>query len=341
LEIRTRDSVILDYEVDFPTSTRLEWSLYSLGAARFTAVALGSIEPWGRHRRAGVLEIAAPDYDQALASFAQRTNDREFISRLSDTFVDACGTLESINRVLEGTQVPKATESRQLLTNLVDVLAKLMAFHVLNWAIPFEDIERTLTSLLGSRRRARESLLRMLVPITSAHMTDFYELAAAASLKLRNGEFDRGNVAELASAVAYLQAPGLAKGSFEEEEQLVEYLTSFEDKEWQYAEDAQNGREVSRWEMQREVWLMVLATDGSVRSLDQIAALVGACRLAAEEEEQRRRFQARSLRNLRRICNHHGFDLDEFVPRDVPDAPRPSSPLLGRTLESWRWLHAG
>ncbi|MBX7266893.1 hypothetical protein KIF24_13235 [Micromonospora sp. Llam7] len=335
MESRWRDLVILDYEVDFPAASRLELALYSAGAALFPRVLLGEPAPWGRHRRPGVLEIPAVRYDRLLDDFGARCADPSFVRRLGARLHACLDRLARATRRLE----PPAPPRRGRIVKAVEALAELMAFHVLNWALPLDDIRRWLARLTGSPHAARGLLMRLLVPTNPAHLADFAALAASAHHDLRAGDWSPRRAAQLATDVGHLQSPGLAR-PFDDPAVLETYLRSLGPDDAAYLDAMRSARDDARRRLARDTALLLL-TAGDAAAVARTWALTTVCRLAAEEEEQRRRWQGRSLRAIGTAAAHQRVAPDRLLPRAChlpptpPEAPRP---IVDPTAAGWAWL---
>jgi len=344
LETRWRELIILDYELDFPQNSQLELALYSLGAARFTHVLLGEPQSWGVHRRPGILEIRESEYERALDLFACQVRDLVYVRSLTSKFMDLRARLELANRPAESdlSKIAGPDNALVVLRHIVDLLADLMAFHVLNWSVPFDALGKYLGDVLGSPDRGREWLMAMLVPLTSAHLTDFFELVTSASAEMGRGTWDDERSHALADAIGHLQAPGLAERPFEDGQVLEAYLASLADGEIEQLSRMAAARLAAQRALARKVSELYLATDGSAAALAEAAAVVAMCRLAAEEEEQRRRWQSRALRNIRLLASEFSIDLDELIPLEChrPDGVAGTQGLLAPHGTSWDWLNA-
>jgi hypothetical protein len=344
LETRWRELIILDYELDFPQNSQLELALYSLGAARFTRVLLGEAQAWGVHRRPGILEVTEGEYERALNLFARKVRDLGFVRGLTSKFIDLQAQLERANGPAEDdlSTIGSPDIALDVLRHIVDLLADLMAFHVLNWSVPYDAMGKYLGDVLGSPDCGRECLMVMLVPLTSAHLTDFFEVVTSASVEMERGTWDEERSRALADAIGHLQAPGLAERGFEDGRALGDYVASLGDGQVEQLSRMTAGRLAAQRALARKVSELYLTTDGSAEALAEAAAVVAMCRLAAEEEEQRRRWQSRALRNVRLLAREFSVNLDELIPVDChrPEGVVEIPKLLAPHSTSWKWLDA-
>jgi hypothetical protein len=203
MESRWRDWVTLDYEIDFPEASRFEVAVYGAGAAAFPRVVLGVSSSWGIHRRPGVLDIPRGEYTARLNAFSRLSTDLEFAHGLSRRFDSICGALAALNQNVERSPDDQTADS---ISALIDQLVELMAFHVLNWAIPLKRFRRILADVLGDDKRAGESLMRLFVSFRPAHLSDFAETALAAAQKVGEEDWSERDTAELFTLVDALQA---------------------------------------------------------------------------------------------------------------------------------------
>jgi hypothetical protein len=154
VELRGRGIVTLDYEVDFPDAPIHELSLYSSGATKFPLV-LGESAPWGAVRRHGVLDIVETEYERVLDLLNLEALNSSRLDQLERQFLTALRELQDAlgaARPHEG--LPSAAHRSMEI---------LMAFHVLNWAVPWNAVNELFGRLVG-RRQGREALLQVLSP---------------------------------------------------------------------------------------------------------------------------------------------------------------------------------
>jgi hypothetical protein len=330
--------VVLDYEIDFPTCTALEWSLYSVGVTRFRRLAMNEDVSWGRHRRPGVLEIPTDDYEATLHRFGRSVWNPTFVRWLSDQVTAVCARLIESNLPLEDPRAARGLDAGAAVRATVDALADLLAFHVFNWALPLEDMESYLTDILGGRDIGRTCLMSLMVPTKPAHLTDFYELVSGAAAHIDIGDWNELAAQSLADEIGHLQAPGLAARALESGAELTGYLMSLGTDEVAHAVSLRHERESAKRSQARLVSRLLLATGGRPEAMGRAEAVAAVCQLAADEEELRRRWQSRSLRNIRRWAETHSLVLDDLVPAECP---RPQEVEPGRLLATgenqWIW----
>ncbi|MER7676816.1 hypothetical protein [Streptomyces sp. NPDC096934] len=325
MESRWRNLVILDYEVDFPSASRLELSLYSTGAALFPRIVLGKESLWGTHRRPGILDVPAATYDRDLDEFADSCVDPRYVSQLAVRLQECCSQLDHATGRLCSARQPTTAQLREVVDNLVE----LMAYHVFNWAVPLDDAERWLTDLTASAAAGRTIMMRLLVPSTSAHLEDFAHLATEAAHEMTTGTWTAERAAELSDAIGHLQAPGLTRRHFDEPAKLESYVRSLNTTDAAYLRSMKDARIRGERSLARETSLLYLLA-GDTATLARTYAITAMCRLAAEEEEQRRRRQSRSLRAIGRAAKRIGLNLDLVLPSVYAadphltgDAPKP------------------
>ncbi|RZT78073.1 hypothetical protein EV382_1254 [Micromonospora violae] len=339
MESRWRDIVVLDYEVDFPTASPLELALYSTGAALAPRILLECADRWGAHRRPGLLDIPAGHYDRTLHEFGNRCAEPSFVAGLAGRLSRCVSRVAEATARLAGADAPTAGG----IQAAVDALAELMAFHVLNWALPLTDIETWLAGLTRDPQAARELLMRLLVPNTSAHLTDFATLTAAAHHAIHAGGWSSQRAAELSASIGHLQAPGLPQRPFEDARTLETYVRSLDPPEVGYLEAMRDSRDAARRRLARDTSMLLLAAGGTGRRVARTWAFVSMCRLAAEEEEQRRRWQAKTLQTLRSAADRGGLDLGTVLPSacdtDETAGDRPVL-LIDATDGAWAWLRS-
>lgn len=339
MESRWRDIVVLDYEVDFPAASPLELALYSTGAALAPQVLLGGTDRWGAHRRPGVLDIPADHYDSTLHDFGTRCAEPSFVGGLGRRLTSCVDRVARATAGLAGIAAPNADSVRAT----VDALADLMAFHVLNWALPLTDIEAWLATLTRDPQSARALLMRLLVPETPAHLADVAALTVAAHRDIHGGSWSTDRAAELSADIGHLQAPGLAQRPFEDARTLETYVRSLDDPDVAYLEAMRDSRDAARRRLARDTSMLLLAADVPASPVARTSAFVAVCRLAAEEEEQRRRWQAKALQAIRLAADRGGLDLDTVLPSgcDADDTARADpSPLVHTSDGAWAWLRS-
>ncbi|MGK5740380.1 hypothetical protein [Micromonospora sp. URMC 103] len=339
MESRWRDLVVLDYEVDFPTASRLELALYSTGAALAPGALLGERQRWGVHRHPGLLEVPASHYDRVLDEFGVRCADPRFVRGLGERLAACVGRLARATADLAGAEPPDTTTIR----GVVDALTELMAFHVLNWALPLPEIEGWLARFTEDGDAARALLMRLLVPTTPAHLVDVAALTAAAHRDIHAGAWSPGRAADLSARIGHLQAPGLAVRPFEDPATLEAYVRSLDAGDVDHLGAMRRSRNAAQDRLARDTSMLLLATGGEPADVDRAWAYTAVCRLAAEEEEQRRRWQGASLRAIRIAAERAGVRPDAILPSACDAdgaAPEHTTPVLDPSDEAWAWLRS-
>ena len=284
MQVRWRDLVIVDYEVDFPNATKYELDLYSSGLQLFPQVVLGIDRTWGRVRRVGVVDIPVADYDVVLEEFARNCLTSVFIRDSLTVLNNLFRSLDLACETLEEHLVKRQPLEANFLENATRCLHQLMAFHVLNWILPLDEMLSRLQLLLGTRANARATLLSLMVPFTSSHVLDGFGVLGPKEPTVR---------------------------------EPTELL--YEDRHAQrLARDA-----LSLW----------LRSNGDPESLIFLTNLVRLCRLAAEEEEQRRRIQSRWMTITRKLPQDLSCQRSERL--EPPPLPKY---LLRQDEQSWNWL---
>ena len=337
MESSWRDSVVLDYEVDFPGASPLELALYSGGAALFPRVVLGETTGWGTLRRPGVLDIPQAEYDGVLDDFAARCLDVAFVCDLYATLRRLCAQLETATGRLSA---PSA--SRADVGLAVDALVELMALHVLNWALPMDRLEAEVGGVVGASA-ARTLIMRLLVPTTSAHLADFAALTATAARAIGDERWSSRAATDLAQTIGHLQRPGLAERPFESAGNLETYIRSLDPDDVAHLEAMRHARMRSERSLARDVSRLYLAAHDR-RALGPVVATTLVCRLAAEEEEQRRRRQSATLSAIRVTADRLAVDLATVLPSMHAGAPVPEFTAEPRLLDmsdgAWAWTRS-
>lgn len=169
MELRSRGTVTLDYELDFPAASYLELRLYADGANAFPHL-LRDSRPWGVVRRVGILDIATDRYEEILDLLSLTQLTDETVGGLEVEYGRACRILDHLND----------TDCRMAPNTLYRAMSGLMAFHVLNWAVPFADIDSLFCELLGNAE-GRDALLSLLSPLGKSHVLKEAEAAGIAT----------------------------------------------------------------------------------------------------------------------------------------------------------------
>ncbi|WP_433615388.1 hypothetical protein ACQP2P_11435 [Dactylosporangium sp. CA-139114] len=328
---------MLDYEVDFPAASPLELALYSGGAVLFPRVVLGETAIWGTLRRPGVLDIPQAEYERVLDEFAARCLDVAFVRDLFATLRQLCARLETATGRLNA-----LSASRVDIDLAVNALVELMALHVLNWALPMDRLEAEVGGVVGASA-ARTLIMRLLVPVTSAHLADFAALTASAARAIGDERWSSRAATDLAHAIGHLQRPGLAERPFESAGNLEMYIRSLHADDVAHLEAMRDARVRSERSLARDVSRLYLAVHDR-RALGPVIAATLICRLAAEEEEQRRRWQSATLSAIRVAADRLALDLATVLPWIHAGAPVPGAVTRPRLLDmsdgAWAWTRS-
>jgi hypothetical protein len=330
MESRWRNWVILDYVPDFPSANQLELYLYSVGADLFPALVLGDAQTWGFHVEAGVLEVDEQEYDGALDRFAVRSFELDFVEQLSARLQDvAARTADARVRLVSEPNIDTIQEA-------VDSLSSLMAFHVLNWAVPFAELATAFGTALGDASLGKACLMRLLVPHAPAHLYDFYESVVLASGETGSRPGLASDYQALVESIGHLQAPGMASRSLEDPIEMRRYIESLPANERTAYNRMRQDQLQSRMELDELLFALHLGSPTDDRSQASLRASVIMCRLAADEEELRRRLQGKTLGAVRHACSLMGVEIATIRPTHIKSARASERSATGLSIGAER-----
>ncbi|GII84422.1 hypothetical protein Ssi03_24120 [Sphaerisporangium siamense] len=317
MEIRWRDLVICDYEIDLMEGAAgrgalVEYDLYGRGLRVAPRVLLDDPAPLGRVRRPGVVDVPAARYDLFCAAVRDRllTLDGALAARAA--FDDARRALTAGLALLEEHLAGAAPPPP--LRDLAAAMDAVMAFHTLNWLLPRERAEDHLSAVLGDRTAGRACLLAQMVPAEPAHLLDVHawllECAADADAETfarRGGFLQRQGLAATPWEDPRHASALLERLAREGEDHLTAQVSALRDS---------HRRASARRDDLYAAALLACAGDHAAHETTQ--AIGVACELAADEEEFRKVAQQRLLRALRLLAQTHHWDaftltLDGFA----------------------------
>jgi hypothetical protein len=307
VELRWRDVVVCDYEIELSDSALVEYDLYGRGLQAAPRVLLGEREVLGSTRRPGVIDIPAAVYDTFCARVRARLLTLTGALAVRSAFDDARTQLAAALDALDAQLRTRARPSG--VGGLIRALDRVMAFHTLNWLLPVQEAQRHLAGLFEADHAARVCLLALMVPATPAHLLDVHALLLDAART--------ADAALFAEQAGFLHAQGMATTAWEDPTTVAAVL---------HKAAARHGGDLAgqvtglraahaRASGRRDALYAaaLLASAGDPAVYERTQAIAVTCRLAADEEEFRKVAQQRTLRGLRRLACAHGFD-----PMDLP-----------------------
>ncbi|MEZ0091819.1 hypothetical protein [Streptacidiphilus sp. EB129] len=308
MESRWGDLVIFDYELNFPDAAPLELELYSLGLMRAPEVLLGDTVPLGIPRRPGILDVEAGRHDAWLADVAEASGSLAWARVLRTRFEAILAGLRRGLDCWEQTDGPLPE-----LDLLVGPLLDLMALHTLNWVLPLDTYTRHFADLLGDPELGRQCLLAQLTPAAPAHMVDFHAYVLTSAQAATDGADLTALAQALSEEIGYLQQQGMAEVPLERPREASSFLQRVA------AGHADGGiegelaalltaQQRSRRRRDSLYAAALLAASTDAVRFDRTNAMAIVCRVAAEEEEQRKILQQRALRAVRQIGERVGID---------------------------------
>ncbi len=322
MQLHTQDLVIYDYEIDIGRyACILELEFYSQGLLRFPSLMLQMQTVWGVERRPGVVDIYRSVHQSVIHNFEVSCFDLSFATRLENDLHRIVMDLTETNTRLE-----HELSQGQVLIHTIKVffsqIYDLMAFHIVNWMLPFDKFRTFLEECLGSATQAKTCLKSFMVPSSPAHMTDFFLTIVGAAEHFVEGSWNNERATDAARAIGMLQTVGIEKAQIEDPDRFTHLVESYVSAEKQQAvqdqaELLQSARDAAH-ERRNENFTRSLACalrhDGA---FSKIQAIEKIARAAADAEEKRKVLQLRSLRNLRELLEYLGLPITGTTHNDV------------------------
>jgi hypothetical protein len=330
MELRWRDLVVCDYEIELGDGALVEYDLYGRGLQAAPSVLLGESQPLGNTRRPGVIDIPAARYDAFCARVRGSLLTLDGALRARAVFDTARARLTDAMAALDAHLNDPRRSVR--VDDLAEPLDQVMAFHTLNWLLPTQEAQEHLAGMLGDQAAARTCLLAQMVPTVPAHLLDVHALLLETART--------GDMAAFADQAGFLQAQGMTVTAWEDPAAVwasVAALRATTRGEAAAGEDLAGQvamlRDTHQAADQRRESLYaaaLLASIGDPAAHARTQAIAVACRLAADEEEFRKVAQQRILRGLRKLAHGHGVDptrltLTDFTACDSAGRVRPVS----------------
>ncbi|MEU1284503.1 hypothetical protein [Kitasatospora sp. NPDC005856] len=316
-----------DYEHTRPGSTALELDLYTTSLTRWPAVFMDDPRPYGRLRRAGIVDIpecdhlaltgrwhhllADPAYATAMVTAAERRHQRSDAALLA---------LEH--------QLDHGEAAERQLAAATEAFLGVMSAHIVNWLLPDDQWQEFLAGLLGNDADGRACRLALNTPDATGHLLN-------AHLMLLDGAAALAEGSDLATAAGTLAAragtlygdgsPAAVAMPLEDRARAARLLTATAATNTTGQRnliDASRRRAVQL----RNAWTLAahLAAAGNPTATARTTALTCVCRWAADSEESRKVQRHRLLAATRRWCQRAAADPATITTADLlaPGAAR-------------------
>jgi len=160
-----------DYERTRPHATPFEWDLYTRSLLRWPLVLMNDPEPYGRLRRAGIVDVSEPVHRALTNRWHAHLRDPDYVADLITRTaadrqavalaLDACDTANQDN------DLPGLTAA---LADATTAFLRVNATHIVNWLLPEDRWEQLLADLLGSRDSALTCLSALQLPTKPGHI---------------------------------------------------------------------------------------------------------------------------------------------------------------------------
>lgn len=314
MQNRWNNLVICDYEFDFDYALPFELDLYSIGVNKLPSIFFNSPQKLGKIRRSGIVDIPEKEYDYFVAKIEESSTNLDYVVWLENRFK------EIIIKVQTNTENFETNISGQLsritIENYYSSVTDLMSFHVLNWMLPFNEFRSHFESILGEEL-GQICALGLLTPSSPAHMLDFHGFILNTAQKLLEGNLDQTQVENVSRQIGHLQSVGLKKKDLENPHSLLEHVSDFatvtgNDGIFEQIEKMKSDSRKAEIKHLSAYNLALLKSRSERNLFEKSQAIARICRLATDEEELRRVFQLRALRNFRELAERSSLSLDKL-----------------------------
>lgn len=156
-----KDLVVTDYEQSFSTaSTYVHW-LYGKSHIAAPRILLGWRDPLGVERRPGVVDTPVEFYDCFMGELKIALTSASGVDALTKRYINCANSVRNqLRRSHDNSRVAA-------VMSLESELISLMAFHILNWAMPSDEAIEMLTQVLGDEVAAHACFLGLVNEGTS------------------------------------------------------------------------------------------------------------------------------------------------------------------------------
>ncbi|MFD8749453.1 hypothetical protein ACFV0O_00480 [Kitasatospora sp. NPDC059577] len=316
-----------DYEHTRPGSTTLELDLYTTSLTRWPLVFMDDPRPYGRLRRAGIVDIPESDHLALTARWHHLLADPAYATAMVTAAEQRHQRADATLLALEH-QLDHGEAAEPQLAAATGAFLGVMSAHIVNWLLPDDHWQQLLADLLGSDADGRACRLTLNTPDVTGHLLD-------AHLALLDGAAALTEGADLATAAGALAAragtlygdgsPAAAAMPLEDHARAAHLLTAATTTDTTGQRTAVDGARRRAVQL-RDAWALAaqLAAAGDRIATARVAALTSVCRWAAGSEESRKVQRHRFLAATRRWCERHGTDPATVTTADLlaPGAAR-------------------
>ncbi|MEV8100200.1 hypothetical protein [Kitasatospora sp. NPDC085879] len=316
-----------DYEHTRPGSTALELDLYTTSLTRWPLVFMDDPRPYGRLRRAGIVDIPESDHLALTDGWHHLLADPAYAAAMVTAAEQRHQRADAALLALEH-QLDRGAAAERQLAAATEAFLGVMSAHIVNWLLPDDQWQELLAGLLGSDADGRACRLALNTPDVTGHLLD-------AHLVLLDGAAALADGADLATAADSLAAragtlygdgsPAAAAMPLEDRARAAHLLTAAAATDTAGQRnliDASRRRAVHL----RDAWVLAarLAAAGDPAATARVAALACVCRWAAGSEETRKVQRHRFLAAARRWCALRNTDPATVTTADLlaPGAAR-------------------
>ncbi|MFF0413446.1 hypothetical protein ACFYUY_23790 [Kitasatospora sp. NPDC004745] len=314
--------LICDYEHTRPGSTALELDLYTTSLTRWPLVFMDDSRPYGRLRRAGIVDIPEPDHLALTGRWHHLLADPAYATAMVTAAEQRHQRADAALLALED-QLDDGEPAERQLAAATEAFLGVMSAHIVNWLLPEDQWQDLLADLLGSDADGRACRLALNTPDATGHLLDAHLVLLDRVAALAEG-------ADLATAASTLAAragtlygdgsPAATAMPLEDRTRAAGLLTATA------ATDTTGQRDLidasrRRAVRLRDAWTLAaqLAAAGNPAATARVAALTRVCRWAAGSEESRKVQRHRFLAATRRWCQRAAADLATLTAADLLD----------------------
>ncbi|GAA4981488.1 hypothetical protein [Kitasatospora paranensis] len=309
-----------DYEHTRPGSTTLELDLYTTSLTRWPQVFMDDPRPYGRLRRAGIVDIPESDHlaltDRWHHLLADPTYATAMVTAAEQRHQHADAALLALEH-----QLDHGEAAEHQLAAATEAFLGVMSAHIVNWLLPDEQWQELLAGLLGSDADGRACRLALNTPDATGHLLDAHLVLLDGAASLSEGSGLATAASTLAARAGTLYGDGSPASAAMplEDRTLAAHLLATTAATDTTGQRNLIGASRRRAVQLRSAWTLAahLAAAGNPIATTQLAALTCVCRWAAGSEESRKVQRHRFLAAARRWCQRAAADPATITAADL------------------------
>ena len=312
-----------DYEHTRPGSTALELDLYTTSLTRWPTILMNESTHYGTLRRPGIVDIPERDHRSLTGQWHTLLADPAYADAMVHAALARQGrTGTALSHAEERLDAADPIGAQAQLANATRLLLEVMSAHIVNWLLPEDSWEATLSRALGSDKKGRACLLALNTPSEDGHLLVAHVAVLHGAAEIRSGGSLDTAATALSARAGTLFGPGSPAATampLEDADRAAALLASTaarDDTQGQLA-DIRTARH--RATELRRSWALaaLLAAAGDSTAVATVRAMTTVCRWAADSEERRKELRHRYLAAARRWCELSDIDTTTVTTADL------------------------